>query len=95
MVQNDSLVPGFAALLILRELGAVVSSLLLTSRVGAGLAAEVGSMQVTEQNDALRIARHRSDSVFGSPAPHRLRGRRHDPESYCQFGLLILCYAGE
>ncbi len=55
MVQNDSLVPGFASLLILRELGVVVSSLLLTSRVGAGLAAEVGSMQVTEQVDALRM----------------------------------------
>lgn len=55
VVQNDSLVPGFASLLILRELGVVVSSLLLTSRVGAGLAAEVGSMQVTEQIDALRM----------------------------------------
>ena len=55
VVQNDALVPGFASLLILRELGVVVSSLLLTSRVGAGLAAEVGSMQVTEQVDALRM----------------------------------------
>lgn len=55
VVQNDALVPGFAALLILRELGVVVSSLLLTSRVGAGLAAEVGSMQITEQIDALRM----------------------------------------
>jgi phospholipid/cholesterol/gamma-HCH transport system permease protein len=55
VVQNDSLVPGFASLLILRELGAVVSALLLTSRVGAGLAAEVGTMQITEQIDALRM----------------------------------------
>lgn len=55
VVQNDALVPGFAALLILRELGAVVSALLLTSRVGAGLAAEVGSMKITEQIDALRM----------------------------------------
>jgi phospholipid/cholesterol/gamma-HCH transport system permease protein len=55
VVQNDALVPGFAALLILRELGVVTSSLLLTSRVGAGLAAEIGSMQVTEQIDALRM----------------------------------------
>ena len=55
VVQNDSLVPGFAALLILRELGVVVSALLLTSRVGAGLAAEVGTMQITEQNDALKM----------------------------------------
>lgn len=55
VIQNDSLVPGFAAMLILRELGAVVSALLITSRVGAGLAAEVGSMQITEQVDALKI----------------------------------------
>lgn len=55
VVQNDALVPGFAALLILRELGAVVAALLVTSRVGAGLAAEVGSMQITEQIDALRM----------------------------------------
>lgn len=55
VIQNDSMVPGFAALLILRELGAVVTALLLTSRVGAGFAAEVGSMQITEQIDALKM----------------------------------------
>ncbi len=55
IIQNDALVPGFAALLIIRELGAVVAALLVTSRVGAGLAAEVGSMQITEQIDALRM----------------------------------------
>lgn len=55
VIQNDSMVPGFAALLILRELGSVVTALLLTSRVGAGLAAEVGSMKITEQIDALRM----------------------------------------
>ena len=55
VIQNDALVPGFAALLILRELGSVVTALLLTSRVGAGLAAEVGSMQITEQIDALKM----------------------------------------
>lgn len=55
IIQNDALVPGFAALLILRELGAVTSALLVTSRVGAGLAAEVGSMQITEQIDALKM----------------------------------------
>jgi phospholipid/cholesterol/gamma-HCH transport system permease protein len=55
VIQNDSMVPGFASMLILRELGSVVMALLITSRVGAGLAAEVGSMQVTEQIDALRM----------------------------------------
>lgn len=55
VIQNDSMVPGFAALLILRELGAVVTALLLTSRVGAGFASEVGSMKITEQIDALKM----------------------------------------
>jgi len=55
LIQNDSMVPGFAAMLILRELGAVVMALLVTSRTGAGMAAEVGTMQVTEQIDAIRM----------------------------------------
>ena len=55
VIQNDSMVPGFAAVLILRELGAVVTALLLTSRVGAGFASEVGTMKITEQLDALKM----------------------------------------
>ncbi len=55
VIQNDSLVPGFAAMLILRELAVVVMALLLTARVGAGMAAEVGTMKVTEQIDALKM----------------------------------------
>src|SRR5438046_3071461 len=49
IIQTTALVPGFAALLIVRELGAVITALLLTSRVGAGITAEVGTMQITEQ----------------------------------------------
>lgn len=55
VIKDDSMVPGFASMLILRELGAVVAALLLTSRVGAGIAAEVGTMKVTEQIDALKM----------------------------------------
>lgn len=55
VVQNDSLVPGFSVLLIVRELGAVVTALLLTSKVGAGYAAEVSLMKTTEQIDALKL----------------------------------------
>lgn len=55
VIQSDSMVPGFSSLLILRELGAVTTALLLTSRVGAGMAAEVGTMKVTEQIEALRL----------------------------------------
>jgi phospholipid/cholesterol/gamma-HCH transport system permease protein len=55
VIHSITLVPGFAALLILRELGAVITALLLTSRVGAGITAEIGSMQITEQIDALKL----------------------------------------
>ena len=54
VIQNDSLVPGFASMLILRELGAVVTALLLASRVGAGFTAEIATMKTTEQIDALK-----------------------------------------
>lgn len=55
VIQNDFMVPGFAALLILRELGAIITALLLASRVGAGYASEIGSMKITEQVDALKM----------------------------------------
>jgi phospholipid/cholesterol/gamma-HCH transport system permease protein len=41
-------------LAILRELGPVLSALMIGGRVGAGIAAELGSMAVTEQLDAMR-----------------------------------------
>lgn len=55
VVQTDALVPGFAAMLIVRELSAVVMGLLLAARVGAGMSAEIGSMKITEQIDALKL----------------------------------------
>ncbi|MFK8136858.1 MAG: MlaE family ABC transporter permease [Bdellovibrionales bacterium] len=55
VVQNYSMVPGFASILIIRELVVVVGCLLLGAKVGAGWAAEVGSMKVTEQLDALEM----------------------------------------
>jgi phospholipid/cholesterol/gamma-HCH transport system permease protein len=42
------------ALSMLRELGPVFTSLVVGGRVGAGMAAELGSMKVTEQIDAIR-----------------------------------------
>ena len=42
------------ALSLVRELGPVLTSLVVAGRVGAGIAAELGSMQVTEQIDAMR-----------------------------------------
>ena len=42
------------ALSILRELGPVLTSVVVGGRVGSGIAAEIGSMKVTEQIDAIR-----------------------------------------
>ena len=39
---------------IVRELGPVLTSLLVAGRVGSGITAEIGSMAVTEQVDAIR-----------------------------------------
>lgn len=41
-------------LALVRELGPVLSALMVCGRVGAGIAAEIGSMVVTEQVDAIR-----------------------------------------
>jgi len=54
VLRQDSLVPAFSTMLMLRELGPVVTCVLLTSRVGASIAAEIATMKVTEQLDALR-----------------------------------------
>jgi phospholipid/cholesterol/gamma-HCH transport system permease protein len=42
------------ALSVVRELGPVLTALMVAGRVGAGITAELGSMAVTEQIDALR-----------------------------------------
>jgi phospholipid/cholesterol/gamma-HCH transport system permease protein len=46
------------------ELGPVLAALMLTGRVGAAMAAELGTMKVTEQIDALRtLATHPVDNL--------------------------------
>lgn len=53
VLRQDSLVPAFASLFLVRELGAVLTAFLLVSRVGAGMAAELAIMRLTEQIEAL------------------------------------------
>lgn len=48
------LVGPVVTLSFVRELGPVVTSLLVGGRVGAGITAEIGSMNVTEQIDAIK-----------------------------------------
>ncbi|GIK49517.1 MAG: ABC transporter permease [Hyphomonadaceae bacterium] len=49
----ESFVPNIVVLGITRELGPVLAGLMLAGRVSAGIAAEIGTMRVTEQLDAM------------------------------------------
>lgn len=51
--QAESLVGTVVALSMTRELGPVFAGLMVSGRVGASMAAELGTMKVTEQIDAL------------------------------------------
>jgi phospholipid/cholesterol/gamma-HCH transport system permease protein len=57
---------------MVRELGPVLTALMVTGRVGSGMAAELGSMVVTQQIDALRVLG--SDPVRKLVAPRILAG---------------------
>lgn len=47
-------VPKVLAMSFVREMGPVFTSLLVAARIGSGITAEVGSMNVTQQIDAMR-----------------------------------------
>ena len=51
------MIPGFTGQFILRELGIAIPALLLVAKVGASMTAEVSTMKVTEQIDALKLLR--------------------------------------
>ena len=52
----ESFLPSMLALSVIKEIGPVLTSLVLAGRLGAGMGAELGSMKVTEQIDALEVA---------------------------------------
>ena len=49
----ESVVPSIVAIGMVRELGPVLGGLMVAGRVSASIAAEIGTMKVTEQIDAL------------------------------------------
>jgi phospholipid/cholesterol/gamma-HCH transport system permease protein len=61
-IQTQRVIPDLSQLgatfleLLVRDLAASICALMLATRVGAGIAAEIGSMVVTEQVDALRMS---------------------------------------
>ena len=54
-LSNVSMIPGFTGQFVLRELGIAVPALLLVSKVGASMTAELASMKTTEQLEAYQL----------------------------------------
>ncbi|MHB1688033.1 MAG: MlaE family ABC transporter permease [Ignavibacteriaceae bacterium] len=52
----ESFLPGMVALSVVRELGPVITALIFAGRVSSGIGAELGSMRVTEQIDAMEVS---------------------------------------
>lgn len=55
MFSAETLVGATVALSMARELGPVITALMVTGRAGSAIAAEIGTMRVTEQVDALSV----------------------------------------
>lgn len=51
----ESFVGGLISIAVVRELAPVITAIVVAGRVGAAITAEIGSMKVTEQVDALRV----------------------------------------
>lgn len=67
VIQNDTLVPGFAMIMLSRELAPSITALLLVSKMGASIAAELGAMKTTEQLDAYRLLGLNPVDLFVAP----------------------------
>lgn len=51
-----TLLPGMVAISLVREIGPVVTALICAGKIGSGMGAELGSMRVTEQIDAMEVS---------------------------------------
>ncbi len=56
---------------LVRELGPVLTALMVAGRNASGIASELGSMKVTEQIDAMRALGTDPDAETGHAAPDR------------------------
>ena len=52
----DAYLPAMVAISFVRELGPVITALIVAGRVSSGIGAELGSMRVTEQIDAMEVS---------------------------------------
>ncbi len=51
-----TMLPGMVAISLIREMGPVITALICAGKIGSGMGAELGSMRVTEQIDAMEVS---------------------------------------
>ena len=51
-----AMLPGMVAISIIREMGPVITALICAGKIGSSMGAELGSMRVTEQIDAMEVS---------------------------------------
>jgi phospholipid/cholesterol/gamma-HCH transport system permease protein len=51
-----TMLPGMIAVSIIREIGPVITALICAGKIGSGMGAELGSMKVSEQIDAMEVS---------------------------------------
>jgi len=51
-----SMLPAMVAVSLIREMGPVITALICAGKIGSGMGAELGSMRVTEQIDAMEVS---------------------------------------
>ncbi|UII34667.1 ABC transporter permease [Fulvivirga ulvae] len=52
----ESMLPSMVAISLVREISPVITALICAGKVGSGMGAELGSMRVTEQIDAMEVS---------------------------------------
>jgi phospholipid/cholesterol/gamma-HCH transport system permease protein len=51
-----TMLPGMVAVSLIREMGPVITALICAGKIGSGIGAELGSMKVTEQIEAMEVS---------------------------------------
>ena len=72
----ESWLPAMVGISIIREIGPVITALICAGKIGSSIGAELGSMRVTEQIDAMEVS---GTNPFKYIVVSRIIATSHDP----------------
>ena len=85
----SSAVGGVVGIAIAKELAPVMMAILIAGRIGSAMAAEIGSMRVYQEIDALRTMNINPDPLSRAAAGGRHRRRAADAGGFCDSRRLV------